>query len=158
MKQLEIPDVDATRMAILLEVRRSPESRYDHRLHGLLLVASGLSCTAVAETFGESPRTVQRWIRAFQRHGLDALREGARPGRPPLLNAQTWSSLVTDVQRSPAAFGQKRGPWDGKTLAVHLEKYYQVVLGVRQCQRLLRRIGAQQRTLDVVSGLPPVDN
>ena len=158
MKQLEIPDADAMRMAILYEVRRSPESRYDHRLHGLLLVASGQSCTAVAETFGESPRTVQRWIRAFQRHGLDALREGARPGRPPLLDAQTWSSLVIDVQGSPAAFGQREGPWDGKTLAEHLQKYYHIVLGVRQCQRLLLRMKAQQRPLDIGSGLPPVGN
>jgi hypothetical protein len=30
------------------EIRRSEESRYDHRLHGVLLVAQGMSCPEVA--------------------------------------------------------------------------------------------------------------
>jgi hypothetical protein len=31
----------AVRMALRLEIERSEESRYDHRLHGLLLLAAG---------------------------------------------------------------------------------------------------------------------
>jgi len=64
------------------EIRRSEESRYDHRLHGLLLVAHGLSCREVAQLLGDSPRTVQYWVTRFDKEGLAAMVEGERPGRP----------------------------------------------------------------------------
>jgi transposase len=88
MRKLEIADPEIMRIAIQQEIVRSDESRYDHRLHGLLLVAGGQSCQQVAETFGENPRTVQRWVKRFEEHGLDGLREGERPGRPATLDAK----------------------------------------------------------------------
>ena len=44
MRRLEIEDAAIMQMAIQDEIHRSEESRYDHRLHGVLLVCSGLSC------------------------------------------------------------------------------------------------------------------
>nr|ART40800.1 L291 [uncultured bacterium] len=44
MRKLEIADPEVMRMAIRpirQEIARSDESRYDHRLHGLLLVTGG---------------------------------------------------------------------------------------------------------------------
>jgi transposase len=62
MRKLEIADADVMRLAIQQEIARSDESRYDHRLHGLLLVTGGHSCQQVANLFGEDRRTVQRWV------------------------------------------------------------------------------------------------
>lgn len=76
------------RIAIRQEIERSEESRYDHRLHGLLLVTAGQSCREVAALFGENGTTVQRWVNRFEEGGLDALREGERSGRPA---AAIWS-------------------------------------------------------------------
>jgi Winged helix-turn helix len=70
------------RIAIQQEISRSEESRYDHRLHGLLLVCNGQSCVQVADLFGEDRRTIQRWVTRFEALGLEGLREGERPGRP----------------------------------------------------------------------------
>ena len=41
MRKLEIADAEAMRIAIQQEIARCDESRYDHRLHGLLLLSSG---------------------------------------------------------------------------------------------------------------------
>jgi hypothetical protein len=41
------------------EIRRSVESRYDHRLHGVLLVARGMTCPEVAKLLGDALRTVE---------------------------------------------------------------------------------------------------
>ncbi len=38
MRKLQIADAEVMRIAIQQEIGRSEESRYDHRLHGLLLV------------------------------------------------------------------------------------------------------------------------
>ena len=52
MRKMEIKDAAIMRIALQQEILRSEESRYDHRLHGVLLVCSGLSCGEVAEMFG----------------------------------------------------------------------------------------------------------
>jgi hypothetical protein len=48
------------------EIRRSRDSRYDHRLHAVLLVAHGMSCPQVGWLLGDAPRTVEYWV---QRRG-----------------------------------------------------------------------------------------
>ena len=50
MRKLEIADSDIMRIAIQQEIARSDESRYDHRLHGLLLLTGGQSCQQVADS------------------------------------------------------------------------------------------------------------
>ncbi len=53
-----LPNVKNVVLALQDEIRRTEESRYDHRLHGLLLVAQGLSCREVARLLGDAPGTV----------------------------------------------------------------------------------------------------
>lgn len=145
MRKLEIADPEIMRIAIQQEIVRSDESRYDHRLHGLLLVTGGQSCHQVAKTFGEDPRTVQRWVKRFEEYGLDGLREGERPGRPATLDAKQWASLGRDMRRPPKEFGLAAHLWDGKLLSEHLRQRYGVKLGVRQCQRIFGQMGFRLR-------------
>lgn len=49
MRQLQISDAAIMTLALQDEINRSEESRYDHRLHGVLLVAQGNSCYQVTE-------------------------------------------------------------------------------------------------------------
>jgi transposase len=105
LRILEIADADVMRMAIQQEIARSDESRYDHRLHGLLLVTGGHNCQQVAELFGEDRRTVPRWVKRFDTHGLTGMREGERAGRPATLNAKQWAALGRDLRRDPQACG-----------------------------------------------------
>ena len=110
MKKLEIADADVMRIAIQQEIQRSDEARYDHRLHGLLLVTGGQSCRQVAQLFDEDPRTVQRWVRTFEERGFDGLRDGQRTGRPRTLSAEQWGSLKRDLRFAPDRFGSGRPP------------------------------------------------
>src|SRR5713101_5854461 len=101
MRKLQIEDAEVMRLAIQQEISRNEEARYDHRLHGMLLVSAGQSCREVARLFGEDATTVQRWVRRFERGGLEALREGERPGRPRMLDARQWRKLATELRRTP---------------------------------------------------------
>ncbi|MFO1263378.1 MAG: IS630 family transposase [Rhodoferax sp.] len=145
MRKLEIADPEVMRIAIQQEIARSDESRYDHRLHGLLLITGGQSCQQVAELFGEDRRTVQRWVKRFETHGLEGLREGERAGRPATLDAKQWEALGRDLRRDPQAFGLAGHLWDGKLLSEHLRLRYGVKLGVRQCQRIFGQMGFRLR-------------
>jgi len=145
MRKLQIEDADVMRIAIQQEIARNEESRYDHRLHGLLLVSGGQSCRQVADLFGEDGTTVQRWVRRFEHGGLDALREGERAGRPRTLDATQWRRLQGELRKSPREFGLPATLWDGPVLSEHLRRRYGVHLGTRQCQRVFRQMGFRLR-------------
>ena len=145
MRKLEIADAAVMQVAIRQEIDRSDESRYDHRLHGMLLVASGRSCTEVSQWFGEDATTVQRWVRRFEHRGFAGLRDGARPGRPKSLDRRQWTRLARDLHRDPRRCGHTQNLWDGTLLAEHLRQHYGVSLGVRQCQRIFTQMGFRLR-------------
>lgn len=136
MRKLEIKDADIIRIAVQQEILRSEESRYDHRLHGIMLVCSGFPCSEVAELFGHSRRTVQYWVRRFEESGFSGLQETSRPGRPAALDEDILQSLGQDLRRSPRELEYTQNLWDGKLLSYHLAQRFGVRLGVRQCQRL----------------------
>lgn len=145
MRKLEIKEADIIRISVQQEILRSDESRYDHRLHGILLVSSGYSSTEVAHLFGHSPRTVQYWVHRFEQSGFAGLQEVPRPGRPAVLSAIIRKRLGRDLRQCPRELGYSQNLWDGKLLSYHLSQRFKVQLGVRQCQRLFHQFGFRRR-------------
>ncbi len=105
MKPLTVADSETIILGLQDEIRRSEESRYDHRLHGLLLVAHGMTCPEVAALLGDAPRTVEYWIRGFEKRGLAALREGDRSGRPGRLSEKHMRGINAALRRMPREIG-----------------------------------------------------
>jgi transposase len=127
------------------EIRRSEESRYDHRLHGVLLVAQGMTCPEAGKLLGDAPRTVEYWVHEFEEMGWAGLLEGERSGRPRRLNEKQLQGINAVLRHMPREAGLGGNLWDGKTLAAWIERGYGINLGVRQCQRLFRQLGFRLR-------------
>ena len=145
MRPLTIADASTIVLGLQDEIRRSEESRYDHRLHGVLLVAQGMSCPEVSRLLGDSPRTVEYWVRRFEERGLAGLVEGERSGRPRRLNDKQLEEINSVLRQPPESGGIPRGLWDGKGLAAFIKKRYGVTLGVRQCQYMFKAFGFRRR-------------
>lgn len=145
MKPLTVADAETMVLGIQDEIRRSEESRYDHRLHGVLLVAQGMTCPEVGRYLGDAPRTVEYWVRRFEQRGLAGLAEGARPGRPKRLSEAQLQEVRAVLRRTPREVGLSGTLWDGKTLQAWLTRRHRVPLGVRQCQRMFRQFGFRLR-------------
>jgi transposase len=145
MRMLQVQDHEIMQVALQQEIQRSEDSRYDHRLHGVLLVSHGLSCHHVAEYLGENPVTIQRWVHRFNQNGFGGLLEGERPGRPSRITSSQWSEVEQALRQSPRKYGYSQNLWDGRLLAHHLEKSWAIALGVRQCQRIFRQMGFRRR-------------
>jgi transposase len=145
MKALSIADAPTVILGLQDEIRRNAESRYNHRLHGLLLVAQGMSGLEVARLLGDAPRTVQYWVRRFEQDGLAGLLEGERPGRPRRLSERQLQQVNVALRGSPKECGLSGNLWDGKTLSAWIERRFGVALGVRQCQYLFRQLGFRLR-------------
>ena len=134
-------------LALQDEIRRSEEARYDHRLHGVLLVAQGVTAPEAAALLGDAPRTVEYWVHRFEERGFAGLAEGARSGRPRRLSTEQLHTVEDVLRGTPAAVGlTASGPWDGKTLSEYLARQFGVKLETRQCQRLFRQLGFRLRT------------
>ena len=145
MKALTVSDKENMILALQDEIRRNDASRYDHRLHGVLLVAQGMTCPQVAALLGDSPRAVVNWLQRFEADGFAGLSEGERPGRPGRLNEEQLAQIESALRGSPKEFGLATQMWDGPTLSAFLRRDLGVTLKVRQCQRLFRQLGFRLR-------------
>lgn len=145
MKPLTISDKENMILAIQDEIRRNDASRYDHRLHGVLLVAQGMTCPSVAQMLGDAHHTAVNWVQRFEASGLAGLAEGQRTGRPSRLNDQQLAKIEAALRTSPQKFGLATAQWDGPTLSAFLAQELGVKLKVRQCQRLFRQLGFRLR-------------
>ena len=145
MHKFEIKDAEVMGIAVQQEIQRSEESRYDHRLHGILLVCKGFTCSEVADFFNHSPRTIQYWVKRFEEEGFAGLVDIPRSGRPGRLDKNITDAIGRDLRESPRSFEYPQNLWDGKLLSHHLSEKYDVQLGVRQCQRLFTHLGFRRR-------------
>ncbi len=145
MRKLEIRNAKKSRAVIQREILRSEESRYDHRLHGVLMVSRGMTCVEVADWLGQHATTVERWVKRFNAGGCDALREGEHTGRPKKLTPAQWDQTKRALRRNPREFGYPQNLWDGKLLSHHLAVSYGVTIGIRQCQRMFHEMGLRLR-------------
>src|ERR1700730_12406901 len=145
MRALTIADAATIILGLQDEIRRSEESRYDHRLHGVLLVAQGMTCPEVARLLGDAPRSVEYWVGRFERDGLAGLVEGGQTGRPRRVGEKQREAVDRILRHPPRAAGLSGNIWDGKTLSTWIEQKYGVAVGVRQCQRMFRQLGFRLR-------------
>ena len=142
MKKLTISE--EKKNEIIKEIKRSDESKYDHRLHGLLLVANGMSPYKASEIMGDSPKSIENWVNKFLKEGFNRLKEPAKQGRPPRLS-NIMDNIAEDLRRNPVEFGHSQNLWDGKLLSHHIKVKYGINLGTRQCQRIFRKLGFRLR-------------
>lgn len=155
MRRLQTGDLSALQAALASELRKSETARFVQRLHVVWLIGQGRACAEVAQWFELSPRTVQRWVRAYRSAGVASLFHGLRHGRSSVLRVGQRQQLQLELQASPAQLGYSYRNWSGKLLAVHLATHYGHAFSARQCQRILKRQAAVHGSPDAASDATP---
>ena len=145
MRRLTVNNSPEVIAQIQQEIHRNDDSRYDHRLHGILILAQGKSCIEVASLFGHTPQTIENWVHAFNKDGLEGLKDDPRPGRPPSLTEEELQLIGHDLRMDPRNLGYSQNSWDGKLLSHHIMEKYKKSIGPRQCQRIFNKLGFRQR-------------
>jgi transposase len=140
MHKLEVRNPEAARATLRLEAGRSAQSRFVHRLHCMLLVGAGRSCYEAARVFGVNPRSVERWVREFERHGVEGLREKPRPGRQATLADAQMRQLEVALGRDPSELGHAADAWNGELLRAEILARFGVTLSGRHCRRLFKNL------------------
>ena len=132
-------DASALRELIRFALKAKMSGSLIHRLDCVLMLAEGHCVQAVADWFGVSERSLQRWARAACVSAISNLTDHSREGRPPILTSLQALAIRCDLKSSPAAFGYSDIRWTGKRLALHLNRCYGIQIGVRSCQRIISR-------------------
>ncbi len=71
--------------------------------------------------------------------GFEALRPRKKPGRPQRLTGSQKENIKAAVASDPNVYGYT--VWDGASLSDYIVSQFGIPLCVRQCQRLLHRLG-----------------
>lgn len=86
------------------ELHRTGRShRVRQRAHAVLLNARGYTLDQAADVLRIDRDAVSRTLDRWERGGLGALAEGARPGRPPKVDAVMAAEIVAAAEQSPAS-------------------------------------------------------
>lgn len=138
MLKLEVTNPAAIQDALWSEGKHSLQSRFLHRLHCLLLVGKGRSCYEVAEVFGDSPRSIERWVHEFEQHGVEGLRDKPHTGRHATLAAVQMRQLALVLKSNPHELGYASDVWNNKLLRTEIQYRFGVTMSVRHCQRMFQ--------------------
>ena len=144
MRRLEVRNKEEIKLQIRKYFERNNESRFIHRLHGILLFIESEeeSCDSIGLMFGNSPRSISNWINKLNKtENIECLRDKKQVGRQPRLTDSQKLELKEILQRPPEASGMTSNIWDGKTLSAYIKTHYNIILGVRACQRLFYDLG-----------------
>lgn len=82
-------------------VRAERDANVRDRMRVIILAAKGLTDREIGDRLGFSIQWVRKWISRYKRGGLAGLRDGHRPGQPPLLTDEQILSLYDDILAGP---------------------------------------------------------
>ena len=141
MHTSEITHPKVTKGTLVAFAKSIPGAWVGLRIAAILLILEGQRPGWTADVLGLSRMSLNRWIRSVNAHGVEALRNKQRPGRPSRLTPKIAQQVEKHLERSPQAFGLNRSRWDGPTLVEHLKRQFGIKLKVRQAQNWMHQLG-----------------
>jgi len=120
--------------------RRKKEPSIAARIRAVYLALEGRDAVQIAAVLGYSRRAVQNWVRSYNRHGLDGLKDQTGRGTKARLNADQIQWLRQRIDQGPT---QDDGVcvFHAADIGHIIKQQFGISYSVRQIQRLLRKLG-----------------
>jgi transposase len=150
MNSSDITHPKVTKETLVALAKSIPGAWVGLRIAAILLILEGQRPGWTADVLGLSRMSLNRWIRAVNTHGVEALRNKQRPGRPSRLTPKIAQQVEKHLEQSPQAFGLNRSRWDGPTLVEHLKREFGIKLKVRQAQNWMHQLGYRMKRASYV--------
>ena len=101
---------------------RKAEVRLRDRARICWAAHQGRRVAAIAAELGVGDRTVRLWLKRFNAHGLDGLRDAGRSGRPPTYTAEEVGAVVEASLTKPEELGLPFASWTLDRLEAYLNE------------------------------------
>lgn len=145
------PRTEELQSSIRQLAKESADALALQRLWCVLLVHAGNSPARVASWSGVSERSIRRFVRRYDRQGLQSIKGMVPAGRPVRLGKNQLASIYQQLGQPPSHFGYQAKRWTGNLLQRHIQQHLAVNLSLRQCQRLLKKFRTQLENDEVIS-------
>jgi len=141
MRKLQITRSSPDHDNLVKLYKKERNHKLKERYHALFLMLEFKNCSIVAELMKKSRKTIQTWVKLFNEEGLEGMVSNTPPGRPSRLSEEQEEQLREDISKHPRELGYEFSNWEGKNVSHHIEKVFDVEIGVRQVQRILHKLG-----------------
>jgi len=122
-----------------------------NRILAIFALADGLSPQQVASTLRVSDQSVLNWLSAFIQDGVDGLKVGSAPGRPPNLSKSQRKELALLIDSGPVACGFSGACWRSPMIQQLILDRFGVYYNVYYISQLLRNLGFSYQKARFVS-------
>lgn len=116
------------------------DARLKERYHGLFLGFS-YAWDEVASILGRSPKQVRKWVRKYNKHGLEGLKSKKQKGNDPKLSAGQKAELKELVEQSPRDKGYPFSNWNAKSLKAVIQDLFRISVSQETVRRTLHSLG-----------------
>ena len=120
--------------------RTEKDPRLARRIHGVYLAGKGLTCSQIMAVTGDARRTIQQWVRKYNKYGIVGLKEQPRPGQPTKLSREKEFAFCKRIEAGPTG---KDGVYVFNGVAIRriLEKEFGASYSLWGIYHLLNRLG-----------------
>jgi transposase len=143
-------------LALRRQAQTDKAPRVALRLQAILLSLDRYSPPQIAQLLHADRSGVHHWVRNWNEHGMEGLKEGHRSGRPPLLTVAQMERLHDIVESGPVAHGLNTGVWTSPILAQVIHEEFGVEYHAAHVRRLLHKLGCsvQRPTTRLIRAKP----
>ncbi len=126
--------------------RTTHDPRLRTRVHIILLAAEkGLTAAEIAEIVRSDKQTVRRWIKRYQKQGLEGLYDAPRPGGPRKLSDEQLAELLAAARHSPSELGLSFSRWTAANLADYAATHFGIKVNPETIRLHLKTAGVNLR-------------
>jgi transposase len=125
---------------------RTEPARVVERARIIWLAHEGWRVPAIAAELRLTEATVRLWLKRFNAHGVDGLRDQPRAGRPPTYTAEEVGEVIALALTDPRSLGLPFASWTLDRLAAYLQEHKGIAIKRTRIAELLLAEGLRWRS------------
>jgi len=120
--------------------RTEKNARLAQRIHGVYLASKGLNCSQIMAITGTARRTIQQWVRKYNKQGIVGLKDKPRSGKPTKLPRRKELEFQRRIEAGPTK-ADGVSVLNGPVIRRILEREFGVLYSRQGLYDLLHRLG-----------------
>lgn len=173
------PQGDHAISELQVELRNAKDAKWYRRLKVIQLSMAGMTVPQLSEQFDVCPLTLRTYIQAYNQGGIEGLRPGKSPGRPPKvgqLSKEDWGEILHQPPNHYQKLDTDSRQWTLGVLVCYAKEYlgqevcFQTIsAALKRCKyrtgRSKLRVGSpdpdyqvKRQRVEELRSLPPRDN
>jgi transposase len=127
---------------MLKSIMKSTDIKKDYRrLLAILQKGEGRTYHDIAKEHGISSRSVQRWVAAYIKKGIDGVRMKKPGGSKSSITDENKEIILSALFNDPHIFGYLRNTWSLRSLARCLTDELDIPISFKHLQRITKDMG-----------------